>query len=227
MVYYFHGIALGITLAFLIGPALFVLLQTSLHRGMKAGLFIALGIFLSDASVLGLCLAGFSRIFTQELNQNIYFKILGGMVLIVFGVWTLTRRAEVVPETNEEGPPIKLKVPGPMVYILKGFILNISNPGLWFLWITAVVSANSAYGAGSPAIYYFFAGTLTTTLATDSLKCFIADKISNKLNSNIIIWTNRVIGLLLIGFGLVLGLSSIVNFGHIFSTYGGLKVFKS
>ena len=220
MSFYFQGVTLGITLAFLMGPALFVLLQTSLNRGLKAGLFIALGIFLSDVSVLTLCLAGFSKIFTQELDQNVFFKILGGIVLIVFGLWTFTRHANVVPEEENDGPPINLKIPGPAIYILKGFILNISNPGVWFLWITAVVSTNSAYGAGSYAVYYFFAGTLSMTLATDLFKCFIADKISIKLNSKVITWTNRIIGLLLMGFGLLLGLSCVINLSHFVPAYG-------
>ena len=61
MSFYFQGVTLGITLAFLMGPALFVLLQTSLNRGLKAGLFIALGIFLSDVSVLTYVLQDFRR----------------------------------------------------------------------------------------------------------------------------------------------------------------------
>jgi threonine/homoserine/homoserine lactone efflux protein len=45
-----EGVILGLTLAmfFGFGPALFALLQTTIHRGFISGLMLAIGIFLSD-----------------------------------------------------------------------------------------------------------------------------------------------------------------------------------
>lgn len=50
-----EGIVIGFTIAILTGPAFFSLIQTSIHRGFRSGLFLAGGIFLSDASLLMLC----------------------------------------------------------------------------------------------------------------------------------------------------------------------------
>jgi len=42
------GIILGLTLAVLIGPVFFALLQTSIHKGFGAGVLVAIGISASD-----------------------------------------------------------------------------------------------------------------------------------------------------------------------------------
>ena len=50
----FEGIIIGLTMAVMLGPALFALLQTSIHRGTKAGVILAFGIFLSDFFISGI-----------------------------------------------------------------------------------------------------------------------------------------------------------------------------
>ena len=49
----FSGIGFGLLLAIMLGPVFFTILQTSLHEGFKAGLFLAFGVLLSDAAVIG------------------------------------------------------------------------------------------------------------------------------------------------------------------------------
>jgi threonine/homoserine/homoserine lactone efflux protein len=197
------GIIIGLTLSFLLGPAFFVLLQTSIHRGFKAGLLIALGIFISDITVLGLCLAGISQVLGNDPRQNFYFSLAGGIVMIIFGTWTYTRTVvDEVPADRDV--PGGIKVPGPAIFILKGFFLNITNPGVWFVWLTTVVGFGSAYGVDNLNVYYLFAGALFTILAIDSLKCFIAHKIKSRLSTGVISWTNRIVGILLIVFGAII-----------------------
>lgn len=216
-----QGIIVGITLAFLLGPAFFVLLQTSIHRGFRAGLLIAVGIFISDIVVLGLCLAGISQILGSDPRQNFYFSLAGGIVLVIFGTWTFTRK--LVDESVEEGEvPRAISVPGPMIFVLKGFFLNITNPGVWFVWVTAVVGVGSAFGVDNLSVYYFFAGALVTILSTDTLKCFVAHKIKSRMNPTVIIWTNRVVGILLIAFGAVLLLSVFIDLRSMIPVYGNI-----
>lgn len=213
-----NGIAVGITLTLILGPAFFVLIQTSIHRGFKAGVLIALGIFISDVTVLGLTLAGASQFLGDDPRENNYFRLAGGIILIAFGIYTATRKA--ISQTDEEDVPEVIKVPGPMVYLLKGFFLNITNPGVWFVWITAGVSVGAAYGVGTNDVYYFFAGTLGTVLMADTFKCFIANKLSNRVNPGVITWTNRIVGILLILFGTFLVFSAFMDVKKIFPWLG-------
>jgi threonine/homoserine/homoserine lactone efflux protein len=61
----FEGIILGLTVAITLGPALFALIQTSIKHGVKTGIFLALGIFLSDLTLVVGCFFGASQIITD------------------------------------------------------------------------------------------------------------------------------------------------------------------
>jgi threonine/homoserine/homoserine lactone efflux protein len=63
------GTLLGLTLAGLLGPAFFSLVQTSIHRGFKSGMFLAIGIFFSDSLLIFLSYIGISQIFNAPQNQ--------------------------------------------------------------------------------------------------------------------------------------------------------------
>ena len=118
------GIILGLTLAifFGFGPALFALLQTTIHRGLGSGIVLAIGVFLSDLALVGLCFLGAIQVINKPEN-NLAFAIISGTILIVFGIVTYTRKA---PHAKTENG-IKQKKPGPITYLLKGFFLNIAK----------------------------------------------------------------------------------------------------
>ena len=46
------GILFGIVISFMLGPAFFILIETSIKKGFKSALFLDLGILLSDAIYL-------------------------------------------------------------------------------------------------------------------------------------------------------------------------------
>ncbi len=51
----FSGFTFGLLLAVMLGPVFFTLLQTSLHEGFKAGVHLAIGVLISDATLIALC----------------------------------------------------------------------------------------------------------------------------------------------------------------------------
>ncbi len=197
---FFEGVILGFTLAMLLGPALFALLQTSIHRGLKSGFFLALGIFMSDITVVIFTYLGAVQLLSNERNL-LMAGICGGIILIVFGGYTFVRKVHI--EDNNNLTEIK-KVPGILTYVLKGYFLNIMNPFVWFFWISVMVGIGSNYGANKPAVVYFFMGTLLTIFSTDVFKVFIAHRIKHYLNPKVLILINRIVGILLAIFGIFL-----------------------
>lgn len=204
-----NGIIVGFTLSLLIGPAMFVLLQTSVHRGFKAGLLIAAGIFLSDVTVIILGHVGFSQILGDDPRQNMYFSLVGGIVMIIFGTVTFTRKPVI--ENPDPDAEVVIKVPGPAIYLLKGFLLNIANPGVWFVWLTALMGVGASYGVNSNALLYFFTGAIAVILSTDSLKCFVAHKLKRFLTPTVVHRMNQVVGIILVVIGTVLILEMFVD----------------
>ncbi|MDD3739184.1 MAG: LysE family transporter [Lentimicrobiaceae bacterium] len=192
------GVILGFTMSFLIGPALFSLLQTSIYTGKRAGVFLALGISLSDTTIIYLAFLGI----LQLLNTNSNFLIIGvigGVILISFGIYTYLKKVII----DEEKKLIRSPMASPFTYIGKGFLLNFMNPFAWFFWITAMVTVSASVG-DKLDVLYFFGGTIITVFSTDLLKVFIADKIKEHLNDKLLVRINRIVGIVLMLFGIVL-----------------------
>ena len=192
----FEGIILGLTVAITLGPALFALLQTSIKHGVKTGIFLALGIFLSDLTLVVGCFFGASQIITDP-GYHLVLGIIGGVVMCVFGIYTLFKK---VPQTEQVEPidEIKVRKKGVLPYFFKGFLLNIANPSLWFFWITSVVAISGTYGGDQKNVALFFSGTLGVILTTDILKVVLANKIKLAGNPQIKLWVNRIVGLLFV-----------------------------
>lgn len=206
----FEGLILGITVAITLGPALFALLQTSIKHGIKTGIFLALGIFSSDLALVVGCYFGASRIVT-DIRYHLVLGILGGVVMSAFGIYTFFKK---VPRTEQIEPinEIKVKKPGLLPYFFKGFLLNIANPFLWVFWITSVLAINATYGGDRKAVSTFFIGTLSMILATDILKCFLANKIKILGNPVVKLWMGRIVGLLFMVFGAFVVAGSLLEY---------------
>ncbi len=215
-----QGILLGFTIAVLVGPAFFTLIQTSIHRGFKSGVFLAIGIFLSDLTLilvislftLGIFGAFDSIQFLLNPTNKIYFAFIGGIILIVFGVFTFTR--SITSFSNNDDDENNGKKPGYLTFILKGFFLNIANPILIIFWMGVTSGVISGAEPGTKELlkhfFTFFTGALVTIFSTDILKCFIANKIKSYLNPKILVIINHTIGVLLVIFGIVIILRVVV-----------------
>lgn len=194
-----EGVLLGLTLAVMAGPAFVTIIQTSIHKGFIYGSILVMGIFLSDLTIVTLSYLGATQILTKESN-HFFFGIVGGLILIGFGIYTFMHK--VVSE--ERNNNLILRASSILTVIFKGFFLNVANPFIWVFWMGVMVGVTSGYKIDSHETYLFFGGLLGTTLATDLLKCFVANKIKNLLNIGLLTWINRIVGLSLMVFGVIL-----------------------
>jgi threonine/homoserine/homoserine lactone efflux protein len=207
---FLEGAILGMTLAILFGPAVVALVHTSIYRGFRSGSLLAVGIFFSDLTLVFLCFIGALQILSNDYNRLI-FGIISGAILIGYGVFTFNK--QVTPFSNGNGETEKK--PGWLTFILKGFFLNIANPFVWFWWISVTVGVTSTYGDNTRSAVFFFAGTLSTILSTDLIKVYIAKKLKHFLNEKNIRRLNRIVGILLIAFGLILMGRAIAYYYHL------------
>lgn len=202
-----EGMILGLTLAVMLGPAMFTLIQTSIHRGLYRGIILAFGIFLSDLTLVLFCYLGAAQIFGESRN-GLLFGIIGGVILIAFGIVTFMRKVHLSPEDIGEGSSL----PGPLTYILKGFFLNFANPFVWLFWISIMVTVSASYGNERFSVQLFFAGALITVFLTDLFKVVVAHQLKRYLKPRYLIALNHLVGILLVAFGIFLMIRSVVDF---------------
>ena len=205
-----EGIVLGLTLAFLFGfgPALFALIQTSIHRGLWSGFQLAFGIFLSDATLVTLCLLGALQIINETPENKLAFGIITGIILIIFGVFTFTRKVSIKEDDDDEDNG----KPNPVTFILKGFFLNFTNPFVWLFWILWVTTITANYEGETDAVVILFTTTLLVILATDMLKVFGAYKIKHYITPRFIQWVNWIAGVGLCVFGIFMLVRAFIVF---------------
>lgn len=214
----------GLALSFLFGPAFFTLLQTSLERGFKAAFWIANGIFVCDSLLVLISFLGASRLFSDPSASKV-IGVVGGTVLVLMGVYTF-RKKVVIRESIGKAEMLPLSSPG--MYFLKGFFMNMANPGTWIFWfvtvgtITAKYTTESGEVVGS-RVFVFFLTTLCTIFSMDILKSFVANKIKRFANERTIRIVNKVVGVVLVLFGIYLILSTFIPL-NIDSVTGALRL---
>ncbi|CAN5362504.1 hypothetical protein BH09BAC5_BH09BAC5_29880 [soil metagenome] len=195
-----QGMLFGLALCFSIGPAFFGLIQTSLKHGYGSGIAMAFGIFASDLIYLLLAFFGLSGWLMDE-KYAIPVGIIGGVLLMGYGIVQIMKKTVV---QREDGEPIEFKRPTRGSSVLKGFLMNLFNPFVIFLWIGAIGLASNKFNHDSYLVVTFFVATLATVLGTDILKSFAAGKIKNYLNETVIHKVNMIAGIILIISGIVL-----------------------
>lgn len=195
----FKGIASGLVLAVLVGPVFFTLIQTSIERGFRSGVYVAVGISLSDAICIAVAYLGISLINTPEFR--VYLSYVGGAILLAFGAYYLfikTRKPIVYnPEHIEARSPWRL--------MAKGFVINGFNPMVLFFWIgtIGVATAQLGYTTHTKAIT-FFSSIVATVFITDVLKAKLSDKLRILLTARTMQFMNLLVGIVMFGFGLKL-----------------------
>lgn len=194
-----NGIGYGLLLAVLVGPVFFTLIQTSIERGFKSGVYVAVGISLSDALCIGIAYLGIANLLTNP-NFRIYLSYVGGTILLCFGLYYLlikSRRPVFNPEHIQERNPLKL--------IAKGFVINGFNPMVLFFWIATIGLASAQFGYTTHGIVSVFLGSIVVTVfITDVIKAKLADKLRVLLTARTMKLMNLLVGVVMLGFGLKL-----------------------
>jgi threonine/homoserine/homoserine lactone efflux protein len=191
------GIFCGCLLAVSVGPVFFALLQTSIQKGFRSGMLLAVGISVSDILYAMLCYVGFS-----QLSENTSFKegltIAGGLVMLVVGFADMIKAPVASSNTME----LDAKPVGTFRHIFKGIALNAINPSVLFSWVALITVGLVRESYTGYRIFFFILGILLTVFSTDLIKAYIATRLRDHLNVKVLTWMNRVVGCLLIIFGL-------------------------
>ena len=194
-----QGIGLGLLLNIAVGPVLFTTIKQSLNNGHRGGLAFVIGISASDI-MLVLISNVFTQLFAELQELKTEIGIAGCAFLISMGIYFLFFKKVNV---NAEGKQVLLKFRKRDYarIFASGFLMNSLSPGcilFWITWSTALLP----YSIQQRII--IFTTCLAVVLALDIAKVMLAGKIRNRLTPHNIHLLNRINGLILIGFGIVL-----------------------
>ncbi len=210
------AIPIGLAISVSPGAALFGIIQTSLSKGFKSGIFFALGIALSDMLFIGLCLWGFAALLENPIAKMV-FGIVCGCVLVGYGLLTFFSKRDTVSDKQREQVENrihevdKLDNLSPVLHrhqylnvlkpMSKGFLFNFINPGAWVLWM-GIMPLTASYDIKQQV--FFFGCILATIFCVDMLKSYFAGKIKTMVTPKVFYHVNRIIGVIFCVLGVVM-----------------------
>jgi threonine/homoserine/homoserine lactone efflux protein len=165
------GFLTGLWLSFSFGPVFFLLIQTSVQKGIRSALFFDLGVLLSDLFYIIISFFGASIILGNDHYRDI-IGIVGGLILVGFGLLPFFQKTRT-PDVNSE-----IELPGPTRkgmagQVLKGFLVNVLNPSVLLIWFGATTVAFTAYSGNKGIVGLYFLSDLFKIPLTLSCIAFI------------------------------------------------------
>ncbi|MFN8338417.1 MAG: LysE family transporter [Saprospiraceae bacterium] len=195
-----EGLLLGLTLAILLGPIFVALTETGLRHGIKAGIAVGSGIWVSDVLVIVASYIFISRIhvLVQDPSFQFWMGAIGGLILIISGI------ASILKSTNKSTFTKPFDAKSYLGYFTKGFAVNFINPFTFAFWLSVMTTYVMGKGIDGFQTFLLFGTIMLTIMTTDTLKVVLAKLIKTKLKPHHIILFTKIAGIALVIFGLVL-----------------------
>ena len=189
---------LGFFLAFMLGPAFFILIETSIEKGFRAATFFDLGVIFSD--IIFILIAYFSSYqLLENINNQPGLYVFGGTLLSLYGA------SNFIKKTTAQTTTIKEKNQANYTGLfVKGFLLNIINIGVLVFWLGLVIVVTPNLGGNYKRIIVFFSTLIVSYFLTDLIKILLAKRMKAYLKKDNIIKAKKALGILIFVFGLFL-----------------------
>ena len=204
MLEFLPAVPLGILLSFSFGPLFFILLETSISKGIKQAFFIDVGVVAADITFFSVAYFGASKLITEE-NQPALF-VLGGVLLSSYGVLSLFKTYKK-RKKQQKGKVKVIETPNLFSLAVKGYLLNIINVAVLFFWTGVLFVIGPKFEMETGKIWLFFLATVSTYIIVNLCKYYFASKLKTKLTDSILYKMKQVLNLFVFVFGVYLVVS--------------------
>ena len=207
------GIVTGFILSIMIGPVFFVLLETSIRKGIKAAIAFDLGVIINDILYIAIAFFFYNQVENLSSGQdNSALRLIGGILFIGYGTYNFFKKTAKF-DLKDDSMDVQ-NSRGYLLLALKGFLLNLANPLVVFYWFSVMTlgAKDAAEGGSVNSMLIFIASILITFFSIDLLKIFGAKSLRPMVTDKLLKGLNRFIGIVFFGFGAVLIAQGIIGF---------------
>ena len=163
---------------------------------------LAIGIVLSDlflsVFISILIYFGLGSALNSAKAQDIS-SVVGGVILLIFGLTYFLKKSF---KANDKEEAVTQSTA--FFLISKGFLLNLFNPAVWFLWLANATAIGKTVHFSLVKMILYFLVILAIVLCLELGKVFLAGKIKHFLTAKMMNMINYVTGSALILFVIVL-----------------------
>lgn len=191
-----QGFLTGLFLSTFIGPIFFQVVNLGINSTLRAVAYMALGTFFSDILTVLLIYLVAAQLATRAINLD-YLYIAGGLILVTIGLAGFFKTPKKEQQENLTHRSL-------MKIFMRGFLINSTNPNVFFFWFGAVMVAVKSYNNNAAFVLLHFSTALFVVLSTDFLKGYAASLLKPYITDKVMLWLSRFSGIVLIYFGLKL-----------------------
>jgi threonine/homoserine/homoserine lactone efflux protein len=192
-----RGLAIGFTVAMIVGPISLLTIRRTLAHGPVYGLASGLGVALADASYGGVAAFGLTAVTALLVGARPAFALAGGAFLIWLGIRTIAS-APATKATNAANVRARPGLVGAAASI---YALTMTNP-MTILSFAAIFAGLGLAGGSTADAALLTLGIFLGSTAWWLLLTSIVGVVRARLTSRVLIGLNRFSGAVLVVFGL-------------------------
>jgi len=200
----------GIILSAPMGPIGILVVQRTMEKGRKSGLYTGVGAAASD---LFYCLlSGLGLSFVTDFitkHQNL-FQIGGSIILILFAVYLILRKTVANVKHDDE---VKVNYTHDAV---TGFALTMSNPLIIFLIFP--LFARFGFPLAEHKFYHYILGYVFIVIGALlwwTAITYLVDKFRSKFSINTMSKLNKIMGCIIMALAIYGLITGVLNFFHL------------
>jgi len=195
IIYLLKGLLIGFSIAAPVGPIGVLCIRRTLADGRRFGLASGLGAATADA-FYG-CIAGFGLVVISNflINQQIWLNLFGGVFLLYLGIRTLLQKP-ATQAAQSKGTSL-------IGAFGSTFLLTLTNPITVFTYLAVfsglgIGTIGAEYGTAALFILGIFSGSALWWF----ILSFGVGLLREKVGAPMLLWINRISGLIILGFAI-------------------------
>ena len=193
--FFLKGIILGFSIAAPVGPIGVLCIRKTLQFGRSSGFFSGLGAASADAVYAIIAAFGLTIVSNFLLAGQFWLRLIGGLFLLYLGWKTFVAKPAL---QSKDVPHTTL-----LNDFVSTFFLTATNPMtiLSFLAIFAGLGLSNIQGdytqSSALVLGVFLGSGIWWLILSEGVTLF-----RKKVSQNVMIWINRIAGLIILGFGI-------------------------
>jgi threonine/homoserine/homoserine lactone efflux protein len=203
---FIKGIIAGLIISAPVGPVNVLVVQRTIGEGFKTGVGAGIGAALGDTVYGGI--AGFSITFVIGfiIHEEFWIQMGGGFLLILVGIWYYHKQPPKFQKNNDRKPKAS--------DLTATFLLTLTNPTtvLSFLLVLTVLGLGGRHP--SPIGLMLVAGIFAGAMLWWTVLSMTVNRFRDRFNDRAMSWLNRIGGVAIGGFGIIMMLLSLGHRPH-------------
>lgn len=192
--FFLKGILLGFSIAAPVGPIGVLCIRKTLQFGRWSGLFSGIGAAAADATYAAIAAYGLTFVSNFLLSGQFWLGLIGGGFLLYLGWKTFTSKPG---SQSKETPHTSL-----FYDFISTFCLTITSPMTIFTFLAlfagfGFTALEEDYNQATNLVVGVFLGSAVWWLILSEGVTLFRKRVSQK----VMIWINRIAGLIIAGFG--------------------------